>query len=544
MGVKTRAVAGLAGAIGVGGFAAGHYDEGIGRSQTFWARAFPIFLRYRWVQMLNRDLGLISDEDANSRYEALHEICSPLARDVCLDMRGFYLKNAQMMATREDFFPPQYIEWMRKTEDQAPTPFSEGDAEKIVAEELGRPLEEVFSFFDPVPSGVASIGQVHRAVLRDSGKEVAVKVQHWGAEELFSGDIRTQKNFCKWFMPQHVPAMDEIEKQHLTEFNYVEEAKNLDTIKRQIDPKWSSKIAVPGSHPEYCTKRVLTMDYLHGVKLIDGIRRSYRDLAERMGKSLEDVEEEQRRRIRSGELKLRSTREESQHATRVHTMVRVQDCAMNFLRLLANLTPFPYLCNLLRGGGLRPLALQWTALPLDLGTILETLIRVHGDQLFLNGSFNCDPHPGNILLMDDGRLGLIDFGQVKHLEMDARTALADIVTSLAKDDKEAVAAGLFRLGSRTTHSNVEVAYRLGAFWLDRDTDDIMTWDGKVLNIAEFIDAMEAADPVVTLAENLIMPGRMFIILRGLGLALGMRISMAQMMQPIAEEFLQESAAQA
>ena len=518
--------------------ALGYYDEGVGRSQTFWARAFPIFLRYRWVQFLSRDMGYITDEDATARYEALHEICSPKVQQLCTEMRGFYLKNAQMMATREDFLPAQYIKWMRETEDQAPTPFAPGDAEKIVAEELGRPLEEVFSFFDTEPTGVASIGQVHRAILKETGAEVAVKVQHWGAEELFSGDIRTQKNFCKYFMPQHVPAFDEIEKAHLTEFNYAAEAENLDLIRKQLTPIWGDKIVVPASFPQFCTKRVLTMEYLHGVKLVEGIRRSYKDVADRLGKTLEEIESEQKAKIKSGELQLKSIRGESEQAQKVRTAIRMQDYAMNALRVLANFTPIPYLLSLLKEGRISPLPMKWTTLPLNLGDIIGLLVDVHADQLFTFGSFNGDPHPGNILLLNDGRLGLIDFGQVKHLGDEPRTAIAQMVVSLAAGDKLEVAKGFKALGSKTKYGDNEVAYRLGAFWFDRDTDDIMTWNGKVLNIADFLDAMEAADPVEVVPDNLIMAGRMVILLRGLGLALGMRLRMGELMEPRASAYLQ------
>ena len=543
MGRKAKIALGGLGAITTGTVALGHIDEGVGRSQTFWARAFPMFLQYRWVQFLNRDMKWIADDDAAARYEALHEKLAPRTKDLCCEMRGFYLKNAQMMATREDFFPHQYLEWMRETEDMAPTPFAAGDAEKIVEAELGQKIEDVFSFFDPVPAGVASIGQVHRAVLKDSGKEVAVKVQHWGAEELFRGDIRTQKKFCSWFMPQHVPAFDEIEAQFLTEFNYVEEAKNLDLIKGQLDADWGHKVVVPASHPKLCTKRILTMDYLHGVKLIEGIRSSYQDLADRMGKPLEEIEAEQKRKIKSGELQLKSPEQEAADNNRLRLMLRAQDYVMNFLRMLANLTPLPYAYGLATRGVAAPLPMQWTRMPLNLGEIIGLLITVHGDQLFKHGAINGDPHPGNILLMEDGRLGLIDFGQVKKLNTTVRKTLADVMVGLSKDDVEAVASSFRELGSKTKYGRNDVAYRLAAFWMDRDTDDIMTWEGKVLNIADFLDAMEAADPVIDVPADIIMPGRMIIILRGLALALGMRVSMAKFLQPQAQGFLDNNRAE-
>eukprot|EP00754_Rhynchopus_humris_P008404 Rhum_TRINITY_DN13747_c0_g1::Rhum_TRINITY_DN13747_c0_g1_i1::g.63669::m.63669/K08869/ADCK, ABC1; aarF domain-containing kinase len=537
MGRTVNIALGGLGAVAAGGVGLGYADEGVGRAQTFWSRGVPVYLRYRWVQFLHKDVSLIDDAEAARRYEALHEKLAPKMKQLVCEMRGFYLKNAQMMATREDFFPRQYLEWMREMEDMAPTPFAEGDAERIVEAELGCKIDDVFSFFDPVPAGVASIGQVHRAVLKESGKEVAVKVQHWSAEELFRGDIRTQKSFCSWFAPQEVPAFDEIETQFLTEFDYVAEARNLDTIKGQLEADWGHKVVVPASHPKLCSRRVLTMDYLHGVKLIEGIRASYQDLADRMGQPLEEIEAEQKRMIKSGELQLKSPQQEATDNRRLSLLLRVQDIFANVLRMLANLTPLPYVYGLATTGVAAPLPMQWTKLPLNLGEIIGLLITVHGDQLFKHGAINGDPHPGNILLMEDGRLGLIDFGQVKKLNETVRKTLADVMVGLANDDVDAVANSFRELGSKTKYGRNDVGYRLAAFWMDRDTDDIMTWEGKVLNIADFLDAMEAADPVIEVPSDVIMPGRMIVILRGLALALGMRVSMAKFLQPQAQGFL-------
>ena len=73
--------------------------------------------------------------------------------------------------------------------------------------------------------------------------------------------------------------------------------------------------------------------------------------------------------------------------------------------------------------------------PINLGALLELLMKVHADEIFVGGVFNGDPHPGNILLMSDGRLGLIDYGQVKELDVDTRISLAHLFIALAKDDR-------------------------------------------------------------------------------------------------------------
>lgn len=123
---------------------------------------------------------------------------------------------------------------------QVPTAFAPGQARTIVEQSLGKPLEEVFSMWNDIPRGAASIGQVvqpfdvlanfskvHQAILLD-GREVAVKVQFPRIENRFRSDLKTIKRFCTMALPQHVQPLEEIEKQFLTEFDYSLEADNLE----------------------------------------------------------------------------------------------------------------------------------------------------------------------------------------------------------------------------------------------------------------------------------------------------------------------------
>ena len=81
-----------------------------------------------------------------------------------------------------------------------------------------------------------------------------MKVQAPGIERKFRADIRTCIAFCRLAMPQHVPPLEEIEKQFLTEFDYREEAKNLADVRAAVLPKWRHKVAIPLPYPELCTR--------------------------------------------------------------------------------------------------------------------------------------------------------------------------------------------------------------------------------------------------------------------------------------------------
>lgn len=212
-GVVGTGAAGLAGAYTFG-------DEGTQRSLIFWKNIFPVYIHYRAYQLLDRDLGIISSGYADKQYEKLHEKYTDRVKHIVYSMRGFYLKNAQVMSTQDDFVPPAYMKWIKDTQDNVPSEFKGTEAREYAKlkfrEELGLDFDEVFASWDDVPLGVASIGQVHKAVLKSNGKIVAVKLLVPGIEARFRSDIKTLKGFCELAMPQHVTAFDEIEKQFCT----------------------------------------------------------------------------------------------------------------------------------------------------------------------------------------------------------------------------------------------------------------------------------------------------------------------------------------
>merc|ERR1719181_1018037 len=136
---------------------------------------------------------------------------------------------------------------------------------------MGKPVTEAFEYFDPVPLGSASIGQVHRAIMND-GREVAVKVQYNEAQELFHGDINTIRNFCEVLAPEQVCAMEALRKSNEAELDYENEAKNLTDVTRNMKKHGFMPRDVVVPQPIMATKRILIMELLPGPKLTDGMR--------------------------------------------------------------------------------------------------------------------------------------------------------------------------------------------------------------------------------------------------------------------------------
>jgi len=401
----------------VGGYAYRYNtDEGTRRSAEFWRIAAPIYAHYRLVQFLNRDLKVLPDSIADPYYLELHEKYAPAARDITYNLRGFYMKNAQLLSCQDGFMPDAYMSWMKDTQDNVPSEFKGQGAREYCArklkEEAGLEFDEVFEWWEDVPIGVASIGEVHRARLRENHQEVAVKLQFPDMERRFRADIKTIKEFCDLAMPQFSGTFDEVEKQFTTEFDYLGEARNLMEIREIINPKYGNFVEIPKAHSKLCSKHILVMDFLRGKKLVDGVRDHFRSVARLLDTTLEELEAEQKRAIEAGTFQFKSLEEENTQTEKIRWIMWVKDVTSltnvgSFL--YNNLTPLPYVYP-------KPdsspgfASYDMSAPTLNLSKLLQVMAVVHAHELFAIGAFNGDPHPGNIMLLEDGRLGLIDYG--------------------------------------------------------------------------------------------------------------------------------------
>lgn len=503
--------AGLPIATFVGGatYVALDRDEGKRRALTFYSRVVPIYVHYRGIQFLNRDLKVLADKAADDLYEQCHSKYSDPVRELTFELRGFYLKQAQLMSTQDDFVPKQYMKWVKLCQDSIPSEFAGTKAREYVAsklkEELNLEFDELFSSWDDQPLGVASIGQVHKAVLRKTGETVAVKFLVPGIENKFRKDIKVLKGFCEFALPQHAPAFEEIEKQFCTEFDYRGEAANLQLVRNNIRELYKDRIEIPKPHTDLCSKHLLVMEYLDGVNLVTGIKKQLNHLASLKGKTLDDFLLEQKELIKNGKFKYRTIEETARDDRAIANTLKWIDFGNNAVRFVYNWS----LLRLVLG----PADYVSTAPPLNLGATMDILCQVHGHQIFTNGSFNGDCHPGNFLLLRDGRIGLIDYGQVKHMTRDQRINLAKLhIAHTRKDKDEVVRIHFDLLGVKTKHRRSDIAYRFSAFMNDRDTDDIM----EGMNIATFSDYCEKEDPIVQLPDQYIMAQRASVLLRGLG----------------------------
>jgi aarF domain-containing kinase len=501
--------------------------EGLKRTINFYSLAIPKYIEYRTHMLLGS-----SDE----KWEELDRETSQKGLQKILELRGFYIKSGQMCAANiGNAFPRIWQETMSVLQDQCPSkPFD--IVKSIIEADYGKPLEEVFSFFDKEPIGAASIGQVHKATLK-SGQSVVVKVMYPEVEDLFRGDVRTIKMFAQVAQPVHVPPLEEIEKQFMTEFDYQKEAQQMNNvrnnlIKAGLAGKGKMSI-VPKPFMDFCTKRVLVMEELKGEKLPLVLQKDFERHAENLGMTLDEFKVQEDKKIQ--EKKRNGEDISGPNANEFDAWIRIVDTkrrADNIATMIHNIA-FGWI-----PGQKRKTYKSKRILPLNQAKLIDDLIYIHGHEVLVDGYFNGDVHPGNILMcgLDNGKpqLGLIDYGQVKQLTKEERLHMCKIILALANDDREEVVRLMVQAGFKSRAMNEEVIFKYAK--VSYDEDNVELTEGK--HIQMFMEDLQARDPIDQLPDCYIMVGRTSIMLRGVAHALRQSRSIAKAWAPIAEKVLQ------
>lgn len=287
-----------------------------------------------------------------------------LARD--LEALGpTFIKLGQLLSTRSDLLPAPYLDALARLQDRV-EPFSFGEVEEIVSSELGVRLSKAFRDFDSTPLAAASLGQVHRAELRD-GRPVAVKVQRPGIRQVILEDLDAFGQIAT-LVDKHTEVgrrfafqdmLEEFRKTLLRELDYRREAANLVTLAHNL--RHYHRLIVPRPVDDYTTSRVLTMDYVRGTKVTD-----------------------------------------------LPPVVRTE---------------------------------------LDGGVLAEDLCKAYLDQILVDGFFHADPHPGNLLVTEDGRLALLDLGMVARIDPAMQEQLLKLLLAVTEGQGQQAAQITLQIGT-------------------------------------------------------------------------------------------------
>lgn len=276
-----------------------------------------------------------------------------------------FIKFGQIISTRPDLIPIEFINELSKLQDKVPQ-FSFEKVRHIIEEELGRPPEDIFDSIDETPLASASIGQVHRATLPD-GQDVVIKVQRPDIRKTIEVDLEImlylatllERNVMEFSLYHPVKIVEEFARTIEKEIDYTIEATNMERFARQFSE--NPDVYIPKVYRDTTTSRVITMEYIDGIKVSD----------------IEKLEE-------AG---------------------------------------------------------------LDKELITSRGADLTLKQVFHNGFFHADPHPGNIFVLPDNVICLVDFGMTGAVDRQTREIFVDLVDSIVHRDPLNAAQVLLKLTS-------------------------------------------------------------------------------------------------
>lgn len=307
-------------------------------------------------------------------------------REALEELGATFVKIGQILSTRPDLLPKAYIEELEKLQDKNEiTSFDK--VEEIFEESFGVGIKNYFKYFSKEPLASASIAQVHRAVLLD-GREVVVKIQHYKIEEKMILDLSILRRLSR-IATSHISntlvnpfeAFKEIEEATLNELDFFKEADNLEKFRRLNENV--ACVDVPEIIDDLTSKRVLTMEYIEGIKITD------HEGLERKGYDKKDI---------------------------------ANKLANSFFK-----------------------------------------------QVFEDGFFHGDPHPGNIFIKD-GKIYFLDFGLVGELDSNLKKWLTKAMIAMALEDIDTLVDFVNAVGVKKGSVKISVLY-----------DDLNTMVKKYIN---------------------------------------------------------------
>ncbi len=282
-------------------------------------------------------------------------------RNILIELGPVYVKLGQLLSTRPDLLPGRYVETLTDLQANVP-PVPWTQVELLIQQELGQPIEAVFSDIDRNAIAAGSIGQVYRAVLKD-GQKVALKVQRPGIDLVVARDISLIKSLAELVSLTEfgknfdmVGLAEEFSNAITAELDFTTEAEYTDQLRQNLtDSKWfdSSRLVIPQVYHSLTSTKLMTIEWLDGVPIL--------------------------------EAKLPQIRADKDEATQRSELTTI-------------------------------------------------LFRAFFKQVYIDGFFHADPHPGNIFYLQDGRLALLDCGMVGRLDPRTQQILTEMLLAIVDLD--------------------------------------------------------------------------------------------------------------
>ena len=230
--------------------------------------AVSVWLRYKLPRWWDAYRGRDPDERDMTQ---IHQRNADQIYATAVSLRGMMVKMCQVIGTRSDIFPPQYVKTLSQCHDALP-PRDIATMRSVIEEDFARPIAEIFTDIEPTPIAAASLAQVHGATLTD-GRKVAVKVQYPDIEHIIRTDLTVSRRVAAIYSRfdrnpmDFLPLLDELQHHLRMELDFRREVESAERIRELF--KNDPTVVIPSIYPEYSTRRVITMEYVRGVKVND-----------------------------------------------------------------------------------------------------------------------------------------------------------------------------------------------------------------------------------------------------------------------------------
>lgn len=424
------------------------------RNVNRWGEILTILSKYGLAGWLSRfDLSItrrfLKDRDGQSLSHMSRETRIRLAIE---ELGPTFIKFGQILSTRPDQVGAALAHELQKLQTDVPAddlPI----VRQTIEEELGRPIKELFVTFDTTPLASASIGQAYRARL-SGGEEVVVKVQHAGIRRRMEVDLDIMAGLAQ--LAERIPELQpyrpvatvaEFRRVVRRELDFAREARNLQQFARHFAD--SPYVRIPRFYPELSTTRVLTIEWLDGVKISDPA---------------------------------------------VHEIPGI-----------------------------------------DLGEVARHGADMYLEMVFHHGFYHGDPHPGNLIVMADGRIGLLDFGMVGRLDDSLREDVEDVLMAIVAQDAQQLTSLVMRLGAVPPGlDEASLSVDLTEFVVHYANQPVDAFDlGGALN--EMVEIVQRYR--IALPASMAMLIKVLVMLEGTARLLEPNFSLMELIQPYQKKML-------
>jgi predicted unusual protein kinase regulating ubiquinone biosynthesis (AarF/ABC1/UbiB family) len=443
-------------------------SDRVGRFVDTSALAARVYLGYKAITLAEKRLRI---KDAGERRSRHHSASARSLYELAIRRQGLLIKFGQIVGSRPDLIPDEYIEVLSRLQDRVPPrPFEV--IKRRIERQLERPLGDVFAEFEEEPIAAASLAQVHRARLkrpashsgrqqkggrkkeegdgRWDGRDVAVKVQYPGIQSIVENDLRNIRFLLRVLSLfernlDFTPIIEEMSHNIPLELDFVNEGHNAEMIAKNFSER--EDIGVPRIVWEYSTRRVLVMEYLGGVKITD-------------------------------------------------------------------------LAGLEREG-------------IDSQAVAQLVIDAYCEQLYLHGMFHADPHPGNLFVQPGPKLIMLDFGLCRQLDDKFRLGYARLVNAMLTWSVADMVQAFLDLGVKVKNPGDTAVYlELGRGFTETGQEGRAYADRDL--VAEANQRMSRAiraNPITDIPREFLLIGRVVGLLSGLGKHLDSRVDMFETIVP-------------